>query len=300
MGSRAGLSRAWRPIWREAQEKHVWARVHGAQRAINLKAVHARLDIKALRNHDLKSISCADVVLGPRHCGREVLFRGAVLHLELAVPLWLSALQGWQRLRQPFLQLVEALDGAIVDGRGIAVSYVRCHHQPDLLAHMIKSQHLIKKQQAGVWDSELIFRQCGQAFDLAHSVIGKKAHGAGSKWWQSRQPGWFVATQRVAQHSEDVAFNVRRFRSRGAQTPVIAIWRPRATMRLKGVRPMNVYRPTCSPPSTDSSRKHSRSGHAARRKAETGVSRSAVRVRQTGTRVCVRARARNSLRLGKN
>jgi hypothetical protein len=61
---------------------------------------------------------------------------------------------------------------------------------------------------------------------------------------------------------------------------------------------MKVYRPTCSPPSTDSSKKHSRSIQAARRNAETGVSRSAAKVRQTGTSVCVRARARNSLRVG--
>jgi hypothetical protein len=44
--------------------------------------------------------------------------------------------------------------------------------------------------------------------------------------------------------------------------------------------------------------KHSRSGQAARRNAETGVSMSAVSVRQTGTSVCSLASAKNSLRLG--
>ena len=54
---------------------------------------------------------------------------------------------------------------------------------------------------------------------------------------------------------------------------------PRDTILRKGRTPINVYRPTFSPPSTDSSRKHSRSSAATRRKADTGVSRSAVIVR---------------------
>src|SRR5271156_1872578 len=49
--------------------------------------------------------------------------------------------------------------------------------------------------------------------------------------------------------------------------------------------PMKVQRPTRSPPSTDSSRNASGSAAARRRKADTGVSRSAVIVRYTGTRV---------------
>src|SRR6185437_9665353 len=63
--------------------------------------------------------------------------------------------------------------------------------------------------------------------------------------------------------------------------------------------PMKVYRPTCLPPSTDSSRNASGSSAAMRRKADTGVSRSAVTVRYTGTRVCLRLSFRNSFAEGR-
>ncbi len=50
---------AQRALRREAQEEHVRAGIDGAQRAIDLKAVHSRLDVEALREDRLKNIAGA-------------------------------------------------------------------------------------------------------------------------------------------------------------------------------------------------------------------------------------------------
>jgi D-serine deaminase-like pyridoxal phosphate-dependent protein len=78
----------------------------------------------------------------------------------------------------------------------------------------------------------------------------------------------------------------------------MVISRPRATMRLKGVDADEGVAADLLAVFDRLQQEALALGQAARRKAETGVSRSAVRVRQTGTRVCSLARVRNSLRLG--
>ena len=83
---------------------------------------------------------------------------------------------------------------------------------------------------------QLVFRQVGQALDLAHGVVGEVADGAGGERGQARQARRLVAAERVAQHRKDVSFDAWSV----LRPSVIAIWRPRATMRLNGVRPMKV------------------------------------------------------------
>src|SRR5215468_2310833 len=67
---------------------------------------------------------------------------------------------------------------------------------------------------------------------------------------------------------------------------------------MYGRAPTKVYRPMCSPRSTDSRRKECGSWAATARKAETGVSKSALTVLTTGTKVASRARRENSLNSG--
>ncbi len=106
---------------------------------------------------------------------------------------------------EALFQLVEALDGAIVGGRGIAARDIGRDHEPDLLAHMIEGQHLVEEEQAGVGNAELVFGARGQALDLAHGVVGEEADCAGGERGQARQARGLVAAERVAQHGEDVA-----------------------------------------------------------------------------------------------
>ena len=158
---------------------------------------------------------------------------------------------------------------------------------------MIKGENLIEKEQAGVGDVQFVFGQRGQPLDLAHRIIGEVADGAGGEWGQPFQARGFVAAKRVAKNGKDVALKVRGLAALGdgdlAPAGHDAFERREAdegvaTHLLAALNRFEqkafVLRP----------------GRA--QKAETGVSRSAIRVRHTGTRVCVRARSRNSLRLG--
>ena len=80
---------------------------------------------------------------------------------------------------------------------------------------MVEGQHLVKKEQAGVGNAELVLGACGQALDLAHGIVGKEADGAGGKRGQARQPRGLVAAERVAQHGEDVALHAGGFAALG-------------------------------------------------------------------------------------
>ena len=99
---------------------------------------------------------------------------------------------------------------------------------------MVEGQHFVEEQQARVGNAQLIFgRQLGQPLDLPHGIVGKKAHCAGGEWRQPVQPRRLVSAERVAQHGKDVAVDVRCL----AWPSVMAISRPRATIRLNGREP---------------------------------------------------------------
>ena len=87
---------------------------------------------------------------------------------------------------------------------GVAARDVGRHHQPDLLAHVVKGQHLVEEEQAGVGNAQFVLGQLRQQFDLADGVIGKKAHGSGGERRQPLQPRRLVAAERAAQHGENV------------------------------------------------------------------------------------------------
>ncbi len=111
-----GRPRTDRAIRVEAQEKHVGAGIDGTQRAIDLEAVNAGLDVESLREDHLKRVAGADVFLRALHRREKVLFRGAMLHFELARLDWLAGLENWQRLGEALFQLAEPLQGAVVCG----------------------------------------------------------------------------------------------------------------------------------------------------------------------------------------
>ena len=197
---------AQRTLRRKAQEEHIRAGIHGAQRAIDLEAVGLRLHVEALREDGLEDVARRDVLLGALDGGQEILLRGAVLHLELALAL--AAGQLGQRLGQALFQLVEPRDGFVVRVGRLAARHVGGDHQPDLLAHMVEGQHLVEEEQAGVGNAQLVLGQLGQALDLADGVVGEKAHRAGGKGRQPLQPRRLVAAERAAQHGEDVALDL--------------------------------------------------------------------------------------------
>ncbi len=101
---------------------------------------------------------------------------------------------------------------------------------------MIEGQHFIEEKHAGVGDVQLILGQRGQALDLAHRVISKVADSARREGRQS------LAGARACGHSARRAEPQRCRLQYGVvlRPSVMAISRPRATMRLNGVRPMKV------------------------------------------------------------
>ena len=73
---------------------------------------------------------------------------------------------------------------------------------------MVKGQHLVEEEQAGVWDAQLVFGQRGKPLDLAHRVVGEEAHSPGSKRRQRGQPRRFMPAQRPSQHGKDVILDL--------------------------------------------------------------------------------------------
>ena len=86
----------------------------------------------------------------------------AVRCFTLSLPV-LSGFRGQvrQRLRQALLQLVEALDSAIICSGRVAARHVCRDHQPDLLAHVIEGQHLVEEEQTGVGNAQLVLGASG-------------------------------------------------------------------------------------------------------------------------------------------
>ena len=212
VGAAAALQR---PLRIEAEEEHVGAGIDGAQRAIDLETVDTGLDIEALRKDHLKGIAGADVLLGALDSGQKLALPGAKFNLELAVLSRFFEFSFGQGQAQVLFQFVEALDGAIVGGSGVAARDIGCHDEPDFLAHMVEGQHLIEKEQAGVGNAELVFGARGQALDLAHGIVREEADSAGSERGQARQARGLVAAERVAQHGEDVALHAGGFAALG-------------------------------------------------------------------------------------
>jgi hypothetical protein len=128
-----------------------------------------------------------------------------------------------------------ARDGLVIGVGGLAARHVGGDHQPDLLAHVVEGQHLVEEEQAGVGNAQFVLGQLGQPLDLADRIIGKEAHRPGGKRRQPLEPRRLVAAERP--------------RSTAKMSPsiwttflpsVMVISRPRATIRLKGARPMKV------------------------------------------------------------
>ena len=160
----------------------------------------------------------------------------------------------------------------------------------DPLAPVVVGGQLADDRQDGVGVAEVVGRDVGQALDLAHDVVAEVADEAAVQRRQVGQAGRPVARRAAP----------RRRRGRPGRSAMPAGSVPvdrRAGRRGRrawpsGSRPTNDHRlqRSCS---TDSSRKPG-SSPTTRRKAATGVVRSASSSRQTGTTVWSRARARNS------
>ena len=196
-------------IRREAQKEHIGARVHGAQGTVNLETVRARLHIEPLRDDRLKNVACGNVFLGAVDRSQKILLCRPEFHLQFALGLLFCQLG--QRLGEAFLQLIEPLDSTVVRGRRFQLGHIGRDHQPNFLAHMVECQHLVKEEQAGVGNAQLVFGQFRQALNLAHRVIGKKAHRTGGKRRKPRQTRGLVPSQSPPQHGKDVILGVDDF-----------------------------------------------------------------------------------------
>ena len=67
-----------------------------------------------------------------------------------------------------------------------------------------KAKHLIEEHEAGIRDAQIVLRQLGQTFDLAHHVVGKEPDRARGK---RRQPSYMrrlLPGQQVLQKRKDV------------------------------------------------------------------------------------------------
>ncbi len=131
--------------------------------------------------------------------------------LDLEFALALGGGQFRQRLRQAFLQAVEADDGLFVSAGGFAAGEVGGDDKPDLFAHMVEGQHLVEEEQASVGYAEFIFGQIRQALDLTDGVISEEADGAGGEGRQALEAGGLMSAQGAAQHGEDVAIRLDNF-----------------------------------------------------------------------------------------
>src|SRR5262249_44611798 len=80
-------------------------------------------------------------------------------------------------------------------------------NHPYLLAHMVKSEHFVEEQEAGVWNAEFILCAIGQSFDLTDGIVGEEPNRARGKGRQSGDPGGLVAPESVSQHVKYVAFD---------------------------------------------------------------------------------------------
>ncbi len=111
---------------RKAQEEHIRAWIDGAQGAIDLEAVGLRINVEALRDDGLKDVARPDVLLGALDGGQEVLFSGAMAHLQRAFGF--VRCQPGQRLGEALFQPVEPGDGLVVCVGGLAARHVGGGH----------------------------------------------------------------------------------------------------------------------------------------------------------------------------
>ena len=134
-----------------------------------------------------------------------MLVRSLYLQLRFAMR---GLRQFRQRLREALFELDEPLHGFGIRFSGLGERHVGSDHHPDLLAHMVEGQHLVEEEQAGVGNAQLVLGVAREPLDLADGVVGKKADGAGGEGRQACEACGLVAAQRLAQHVEDVAFDV--------------------------------------------------------------------------------------------
>ena len=147
----------------------------------------------------------------------------------------LVAGDGGQGLGEALFEFGEALDGLVVGVGGFAAGDAGGDDEPDLFADVVKGEDFIEEEQAGIGDAKLVFGEGGEALDLADGVVGEEAYGTGGEGGQAGQTGGLVAREGATEESKDVAFGLDYF-----LPSVMVISRPRATMRLKGARPMKV------------------------------------------------------------
>ena len=75
---------------------------------------------------------------------------------------------------------------------------------------MVEGEDLVKEEQAGIGNAELVLGGFGQALNLANGVVGKVANCTGSKRREAEESRRLVPAECIAQDSEGVAFHVSR------------------------------------------------------------------------------------------
>ena len=158
---------------------------------------------------------------------------------------------------------------------------------------MVEGEQPVVKRKDTIGQPKIVFCLLRQPFKLPHHVIGKVADASGSKRRQVRRCRRFVPPQVLAQNIDHVAFTSlysRALANRDLSSP--------RRDHLSWLRSQEGVAPNLLAPSTDSSRKAYFCFEAILRKAPTGVSRSALNVLATGTRVASRPSCKNVLKSG--
>src|ERR1700757_3441363 len=124
----------------ETQEVHIWRWIYHAERAVNIEGVDTRLEIPALREHDLKDVSRGNVFFRPLD-GRDVLLlRSTRANCELLLRGGLSPIAWLPSCSEFLFNAVDVANRSFIRGlRRITRDVGRCH-DVNLVKQMIENQ----------------------------------------------------------------------------------------------------------------------------------------------------------------
>ena len=264
-----------------------------------------RLDqIEALREHDLEDVAFEDVLL------RRLDRRGPLRVVQIRAHLGqLGELVGRRqrghvrqrpaRARRPRRRAARPRRRSSSRSVGVVAARLGVHvlDQEAALAEVVERGDLAGERAHRVGKPEIVVRNVGKPFDLAHGVV---AHPADDAAVERREH-----VLRRARGTASAARRARRAFPRRTGCPAGGVAADPLELPAAGDErerrdrgPRNEKRPHRSACSTDSSRKPSRSPTSFTN-AESGVSRSASTSRHTGTTVYSRACSANVSKLGR-
>ena len=278
------------------QKIKIGRRIHLAQRAVQIERRDFGSEVEALREHDLKDVARGNVFLAALHVAQVDFASRAGMNLELAgLALCRFAPQRRAQSRRQFsLQSGNVAQRAVVGAPRTLARNIGRGHDVNLMAQMIERQQAIEEHQFGIGQQQVIFRVVADLFQLADHVVGKISNRACRKRRQSRNACRADAPAATASRPERCCLERLRAAARAESRPSPAAPSPACKAAPRG---------RCSARSARRARPIPAETRAVRfraiaRKAETGVSRSALTDFTTGTSVASRARRENCLKSG--